>query len=88
MGIDSDLEKARTLFPEPRRAIMYTPVDVANKTISQIWTDLEQIAQNYGPCDIVAADIEAGTTDSRVTDFIKLCDQISGKFQKTNHIKS
>ncbi|MDP3002939.1 MAG: uroporphyrinogen decarboxylase family protein [Bacteroidales bacterium] len=88
MGIDSDLEKARTLFPEPRRAIMYTPMDVANKTISQIWTDLEQIAQNYGPCDIVAADIEAGTPDSRVTDFIKLCDQISGKFQKTNHIKS
>lgn len=45
-------EKARTLFPEPRRAIMYTPMNVASKTISQIRKDLEQIAQNYGPCDV------------------------------------
>lgn len=51
-GIVTDLEKARTLFPEPRRAIMYTPMNVASKTISQIRKDLEQIAQNYGPCDV------------------------------------
>ena len=82
MGIDSDLVKARTLFLESRRAIMYTPMDVAGKTTSQIWQDMELIAQNFGPCDIVAADIEAGTPDSKVHDFIKICDQISAKFQQ------
>jgi hypothetical protein len=70
MGINSSLEKARTLFPKTRRAIMYTPMDIANKSLIQIRTDIEQIAQNYGPCDIVAADIEAGTPDIKVTGFI------------------
>jgi hypothetical protein len=81
MGIDSDMTKTRAIFPHARRAIMYTPMDVANKTINQIRKDLELIAQNYGPCDIVAADIEAGTPDSRIKDFIKICDQLSGSFQ-------
>jgi len=81
MGIDSNLEKARTLFPKTRRAIMYTPMDVAYKSLNEIWTDIERIAQNYGPCDIVAADIESGTPDSKVIDFIELCYKISKKFQ-------
>lgn len=80
MGIDSDLEKARTLFPVCRRSLMYTPMDLANKEISEIRTDLEHIASHYGPCDIVAADIEAGTPDSRVAAFIGLCNEISLKF--------
>ena len=77
MGMDSDLNKARGLFPEARRAIMYTPMDVANKMISEIKSDLEYIALNYGPCDIVAADIEDGTPDEKVADFIQLCRDIS-----------
>ena len=80
MGIDSDLETARNIFPDSRRAIMYTPMDVVNKTLSDIKADLEKIALHYGPCDIVAADIEAGTSDSRVSDFIILCDQISNQY--------
>ncbi|MCX6226253.1 MAG: hypothetical protein NTV01_16135, partial [Bacteroidia bacterium] len=80
MGMDSDLKKARLLFPDTRRAIMYTPMDIANKTNSEIRGDLERIAANYGPCDIVAADIESGTPDSKVQDFMDMCDQISGRF--------
>jgi len=81
MGMDSDLEKTRSLFPETRRSIMYTPMDIASKTLGEIRSDLELIAQNYGPCDIVAADIEAETPDSKVLDFIELCDRISKKHQ-------
>jgi len=77
MGIDSDLNKARALFPETRRAIMYTPMDLARRPVSEIRTDLERIARDYGPCDIVAADIESGTPDSKVREFIGLCGQIS-----------
>ncbi|MDB4583815.1 hypothetical protein N9164_11730 [Draconibacterium sp.] len=79
MGIESDLAKAKTLFPETRRALMYTPMDIANKTFKEIRIDLELIAKNYGPCDIVAADIEYQTPDNKVADFIKLCEEISYK---------
>jgi len=77
MGLDSDLPRARTLFPNARRAIMYTPMDLANKPLSEIQTDLERIAGDYGPCDIVAADIEAGTPDERIRALLTLCESIS-----------
>ena len=81
MGMDSDLKKARELFPETRRAIMYTPMDLANKGIHEIQKDLEYIALNFGTCDIVAADIEDGTPDGKVLDLIRMCEDISGKFE-------
>ena len=56
---------------------MYTPMDLANKPMGEIRRDLEFIALNYGPCDLVAADIEAGTPDRRVQEFLQLCDQLS-----------
>jgi uroporphyrinogen-III decarboxylase len=84
MGMDSDLEKARALFPETRRAIMYTPMDVANKTTQQIRKNLEFIAEKYGSCDIVAADIEHGTPDEKVIELIKICNDISEKTVNKN----
>ena len=77
MGIQSDLPKAKALFRKARRAIMYTPMDLSSKSIPQIKNDLEKIAREYGPCDIVAADIEAGTPDSKVIEFIDLCEKAS-----------
>ncbi len=81
MGKDSDLPRARKLFSETRRAIMYTPMELANKPINEIRGDLERIAFEYGPCDIVAADIEDGTPDSKAMDFIELCSIISKEHQ-------
>ncbi len=81
MGIGSNLEKTRSLFPNTRRSIMYTPMGVANKKNSEIRLDLEQIARNYGPCDVVAADIEYGTPDERVTELIDLCKIISDEYE-------
>ncbi len=77
MGLDSDLVRAKSLFPDTRRSLMYTPMDLANKPMGEIRRDLEFIALNYGPCDLVAADIEAGTPDRRVQEFLQLCDQLS-----------
>ena len=81
MGHDSDLPRARDLFPKTRRAIMYTPMDVANKSLDEIRSDLTRIAIEYGPCDIVAADIESATPDQRVLDFINICTEISKQFE-------
>ena len=80
MGHGSDLVKARSLFPETRRAIMYTPMELADKPEDEIRNDLERILTEYGPCDIVAADIEHGTPDSRVLDFIRICNEISTNY--------
>ena len=80
MGIDSDLDQARRLFPDARRAIMYTPMDITRKRIHELRNDLEQIARRYGPCDIVAADIDYGTSDSKLSDLIEICEQISEEY--------
>lgn len=77
MGLDSDLVRARITFPNARRALMYTPMDFVNKPLKIIQEDIEMIARDYGPCDVVVADIEAGTPDQRVLEFLKMCDQIN-----------
>lgn len=77
MGMESDLPLARDLFPNARRAIMYTPMDVAGKSSAEIRQDLERIAHEYGPCDLVFADIEAGTPDERVFALARFCEEIS-----------
>ncbi len=77
MGIESDLSRAREAFQTARRALMYTPMNVAERSSEQIRSDFEKIAAEYGPCDIVFADIEAGTPDERVLELIRFCDEIS-----------
>jgi hypothetical protein len=77
MGLESNLVKAKNAFPNARRAIMYTPIEVANKPLAEIKKDLERIAREYGPCDIVFADIEFDTPDERVIKVIELCEQIN-----------
>lgn len=78
MGIKSDLARAREVFPEARRALMYTPMDLANRSSGALRADFEKIAREYAPCDIVIADIEAGTPDARVLEAVELCRQLSG----------
>lgn len=78
-GMDSDLLLARHCFPDARRAIMYTPMDVANKSTRDLKGDLERIARECGPCDIVFADLEAGTPDERIADLVGLCEEISSQ---------
>lgn len=81
MGIDSDLELSRELVPQGRRALMYTPMDVANKSSDELRADFERIAKEYGPCDVVLADIEAGTPDERVQELVDLCREIGARYE-------
>jgi len=77
MGIDTDIERARRLFSDARRAIMYTPMDLSNKPLAEIREDFRRIAREYAPCDIVLADIEAGTPDERVRAVLNICRELS-----------
>jgi len=81
MGLDSDLTRARKTFTHVRRALMYRPTDLANKSIETIRIELERVAGEYGPCDVVVADIEADTPDERVLAFIELCGQINSRME-------
>lgn len=74
MGLDSDLGRAREAIAHARRALMYTPMDLVNKSLEAIGADLERAAREYAPCDVVVGDIEAGTPDERIMAFLKLCD--------------
>jgi uroporphyrinogen-III decarboxylase len=77
MGIDSDLARARELASAARRALMYTPMDLANKSEAELRADFDRIARDYAPCDIVIADIEAGTPDDRVLFAVELSRKLS-----------
>ena len=54
---------------------MYTPTDLANKPLDTIRADLLRIRRELSPCDIVMADIEAGTPDERVLDFARIAEE-------------
>jgi len=79
MGIKSDMSRARDLIPNARRALMYTPMDLANNEWDRIKQDVEKIANEFGPCDLVVADIEADTPDEKIKQLIELCREISNR---------
>ena len=81
MGIDSNLARASEVFPGARRALVYRPTDLVNKSPEAIEADLEKIASLYAPCDIVVGDIEADTPDERILAFLKLCDRINNRVE-------
>ena len=82
MGIKSDLARAKALFPDARRAVMYTPMDAVNKSLPEIEADFERMAAEFAPCDVVIADLDTGTPDARVVELIELCRKFSALDQR------
>jgi len=76
MGLDSNLVKGKRLCPDTRRAVMYTPTDLANKPLDAIRADLARIRRDLSPCDIVMADIDSEVPDQRVLDFAQLAQNL------------
>ncbi|MCP4257665.1 MAG: hypothetical protein GY774_09095 [Planctomycetes bacterium] len=81
MGLDSDMARAKQTFPNARRALVYKPMDLANKSLETIQKDLEKVAHEYAPCDVVVGDIDVGMPDERVLAFLELCGQINNKME-------
>jgi len=81
MGIVSDMKRAREMFPDARRAVMYSPVKLQDASIAEIENDMRQIHDELSPCDVVMADIQWTTPDSRVNELLQICralEQTSG----------
>jgi hypothetical protein len=73
MGMVSDMRRAREMFPDARRAVMYSPVKLQDATLDELENDLQKIHAELAPCDVVMADIQWTTPDSRVIEFINIC---------------
>ena len=76
-GMMADLPRIRSMFPDTRRAIMYGPVDLERKSAEGLRADIEKIAREYAPCDIVMADVEVTTPDDRVREFLDLTEEVA-----------
>jgi len=82
MGMDSDMVKVKETFPETRRAVLYSPVKLQDASIDEIHEDMEKIYRELAPCDVVMADIQASTPDSRVNELMEICRRLeSGKWR-------
>jgi len=79
MGDMSDLDRARALFPETRRAVFYSPMALAQKGREEIRADICRISMACAPCDIVMADITEFTEDWRVRDFLAVVADVSAE---------
>jgi hypothetical protein len=77
-GMMADLKRVRETFPDARRAVLYGPLELENKTLLEIRADIERLATEYAPCDIVMADVESTTPDSRVLDFLRIVEETEG----------
>ncbi|MHC4498427.1 MAG: uroporphyrinogen decarboxylase family protein [Planctomycetota bacterium] len=84
MGITSNLKKAKQLFPDTRRTVLYTSMDLANKSEDQLREDFEKIAREFAPCDVGLPDIEVDVPDERVTFAVDLCKEFSEKYGVEN----
>jgi uroporphyrinogen-III decarboxylase len=80
MGITSNLKRAKQLFPQTRRTVLYTSMDLANKSEDQIYADFERIAQDFAPCDVGLPDIEIDVPDERVIFAMELCKKLTDKY--------
>ena len=73
MGMESDLSKVRTLFPETRRAVMYWPTKLQDAPMEELKNDMKRVYRELAPCDVVMADIQASTSDKRVNELLEIC---------------
>ena len=60
---------------------MYTPMDLHNKSLNEVEQDLRRIADEYGPCDVVFADIETHTPNDRILKVAELAETLSREFR-------
>ncbi len=79
LGMMSDMRKARAMFPETRRAVLYSPVRLQDASVGEIRVDLGRIYREFAPCDVIMADIQARTPDHRVHELLNICRELESE---------
>jgi uroporphyrinogen-III decarboxylase len=77
MGIDSDLEKVRNMFPDARRGVLYSPAKIEQAPLEEIRKDFERIHRELGPCDIILADIETTVPNEKIQLVVDIANTIA-----------
>ncbi len=77
MGIMSDMRRTREMFPDARRCVLLGPVTLLQKSIPEIRTMIEKIADELAPCDICVGDVDTATPDETVLAVIRLLEEVS-----------
>jgi hypothetical protein len=83
LGLASDLPAVKRLFPQARRNLIYTAMDMMNKTDAQIREDFERIARELGPCDLGLPNMELGVSDERILFALDLCAELTAQYGST-----
>lgn len=78
-GAHSDLKAVNELFPHARRAVIYTPGEIESKSENELYRDFDAIRRDYGPCDVVLADVESTVDDKRIRNVIEMLKELSSK---------
>jgi len=73
MGINSDLSRVKEVFPHARRAVIYSPWVLHRERMEKIQADMEKVFRELSPCDVVMADIQSDTPDTRVKELLTIC---------------
>jgi len=79
MGLSSDLQRARRLFPKARRNLLYTSMDLKQKSWDHIKADFDRITSELGPCDLGLADIEQDVPDDRIRAALDYCRDVNDR---------
>ena len=75
MGAETRLATAKALFPEARRAVLFTPGKLAETVGAIEW--MQRIWRELSPCDVVVADIPWDMPDASANEFLRLAQGIS-----------
>ncbi len=78
-GMHSDLPRVRRMFPDTRRAVLYTPGEIESRTLDEIHDDIDRVRREYAPCDLVLADIDSSVSDSKMADVLSCVEEMSVK---------
>jgi hypothetical protein len=70
MGLESDLQRVKKTFGETRRAVIYWPTKLVDASLKEIQEDMAKVCHKLAPCDVVMADMQASTPDTRVIEFL------------------
>jgi hypothetical protein len=76
MGMESDLPRVKDTFGETRRAVIYWPTKLVDASLMEIRKDMDRVYRQLAPCDVVMADMQASTPDTRVIEFLKICNAL------------
>jgi len=76
------MKKVKKMFPETRRAVMYSPVRLQETSLNEIQKDMKKIYDELSPCDIVMADIQATTSDKRINELLQICENLESRKDK------